>query len=70
MNGLMLQKQLLVFSPIVRADRHHGNTKIVTRWVEGGIHRDCHRRVRRLANALAQLSVSPSDRVGTLTWNR
>ncbi|MPW23120.1 long-chain-fatty-acid--CoA ligase [Paraburkholderia sp. CNPSo 3157] len=73
MKGLMLQKQLLVSSLIVHADRHHGDTEIVSRRVEGDIHRytyrDCHRRARQLANALANLGVKPSDRVGTLAWN-
>ena len=39
MNGLMMQKQLLISSLIVHADRHHGDTEIVSRRVEGHIHR-------------------------------
>lgn len=73
MNGLMMQKQLLISSLIVHADRHHGDTEIVSRRVEGDIHRytfrDCHRRARQTANALASLGVEPSDRIGTLAWN-
>jgi len=38
MNGLMMQKQLLISSLIVHADRHHGDTEIVSRRVEGDIH--------------------------------
>ena len=56
MNGLMMQKQLLISSLIVHADRHHGDTEIVSRRVEGDIHRytfrDCHRRARQMASAL------------------
>jgi acyl-CoA synthetase (AMP-forming)/AMP-acid ligase II len=41
--------------------------------VEGDIHRytyrDCHRRARQLASALASLGVNASDRIGTLAWN-
>ena len=65
MNGLMMQKQLLISSLIVHADRHHGDTEIVSRRVEGDIHRytfrDCHRRARQMASALTRLDVKPSD---------
>ena len=73
MNGLMMQKQLLISSLIVHADRHHGDTEIVSRRVEGDIHRyifrDCHRRARQMASALTSLGVKPSERIGTLAWN-
>ncbi|WP_019447337.1 3-(methylthio)propionyl-CoA ligase [Cupriavidus sp. BIS7] len=73
MNGLMMQKQLLISSLIVHADRHHGDTEIVSRRVEGDIHRytfrDCHRRARQMASALTALGIKPSDRIGTLAWN-
>ncbi|MEM5431731.1 3-(methylthio)propionyl-CoA ligase [Cupriavidus oxalaticus] len=73
MNGLMMRKQLLISSLIMHADRHHGDTEIVSRRVEGDLHRytfrDCHRRARQLANALTSLGVKASDRIGTLAWN-
>lgn len=73
MNGLMMQRQLLISSLIVHADRHHGDTEIVSRRVEGDIHRytyrDCHRRERQMANVLTSLGVKASERVGTLAWN-
>ncbi len=73
MNGLMMQQPLLISSLIVHADRHHGDTEIVSRRVEGDIHRytfrDCHRRSRQMANALARLGIGRSDRVATLAWN-
>jgi len=73
MHGLMMHKQLLISSLIEHADRHHGDTQIVSRRVEGDIHRytfrDCHRRARQLASALTGLGVQPADRIGTLAWN-
>jgi 3-(methylthio)propionyl---CoA ligase len=73
MNGQMMQKNLLISSLIVHADRHHGDTEIVSRRVEGDVHRytyrDCHTRARKMANALAALGVQSSERVATLAWN-
>ena len=73
MNGLMMQQPLLISSLLVHAERHHGEQQIVSRRVEGDIHRCTYRdlaaRSRQLANALAALGVKPSERVGTLAWN-
>ena len=73
MNGQMMQMPLLISSLIAHADRNHGDTEIVSRRVEGDIHRysyrDCHRRARQMANALAKLGTRQSDRVATLAWN-
>src|SRR5258706_14642202 len=73
MQGLMMDVPLLISSLIGHADRYHGDTEIVSRLVEGGIHhytyRDAHRRARQLANALTALGVKKGDRVGTLAWN-
>ncbi|EGJ09489.1 3-(methylthio)propionyl-CoA ligase [Rubrivivax benzoatilyticus] len=73
MNGLMMQQPLLISSLLVHAERHHGDREVVSRRVEGDIHRYTYRemaaRARRLANALAALGVKPSERVGTLAWN-
>jgi len=73
MQGLMMHMPLNISSLIRHADRYHGDTEIVSRLVEGGIHRytyhDAHRRARQLANALQSLGVTSSQRVGTLAWN-
>ena len=73
MHGLMMDQQLLISDLIRHADRHHGSTDIVSKTVEGGIHRytyrEAHARIRRLANALKRLGVGMHDRVATLAWN-
>jgi 3-(methylthio)propionyl---CoA ligase len=73
MHGQMMEVPLLISSLIRHADRFHGDTEIVTRTIEGGIHRytyrDAHRRARQLANALSALGVKPGERIGTLAWN-
>ncbi len=73
MQGLMMEVPLLISSLIRHADRYHGDAEIVSRAVEGPIHRytyrDAHARARRLARALQRLGVAPSDRIGTLAWN-
>ena len=73
MLGLMMNRPLLISSLIRHADRCHGDTEIVSRTVEGPIHRytyrDAHSRSRRLARALRRLGVAPGERVGTLAWN-
>jgi fatty-acyl-CoA synthase len=73
MQGLMMEIPLLISSLIQHADRFHGETEIVSRTVEGPIHRhtyrDLHRRARQLANGLQALGVRNGERVATLAWN-
>jgi len=73
MLGLMMDMPLLISDLIRHADRHHGNTEIVSKTVEGGMHRytyrDAHQRARQLAKALQALDVKMNDRIGTLAWN-
>ncbi len=73
MNGLMMQQPLLISSLLTHAERHHGEQQIVSRRVEGDIHRYSFRdmavRSRRMANALGTLGMKSGDRVATLAWN-
>jgi acyl-CoA synthetase (AMP-forming)/AMP-acid ligase II len=69
----MQNQPLLLSSLLQHADRFHSNTEIVSRTVEGPIHRytykDAARRTRKLADALQGRGVGQSDRVATLAWN-
>ena len=71
--GQMMQMPLLISSLITHAARHHGDTEIVSKRVEGDVHRytwvDAELRARKLAQALARLGCQSGDRVGTLAWN-
>ncbi|MCE2915470.1 MAG: fatty-acid--CoA ligase [Rubrivivax sp.] len=73
MLGQMMQMPLLISNLLVHAERHHGAGEIVSRRVEGDIHRqtyrDLARRSRQLAKAIAALGVQPGERVATLAWN-
>ena len=73
MNGLMMQQPLLISSLLVHAERNHGDQEVVSRRVEGDIHRTTYReiavRARRMAKAIAALDVVPGKRVATLAWN-
>ena len=73
LNGLMMQAPLTISSLIVHADRHHPDAEVVSRRVEGDIHRtnyrQLHQRARQLADALGQLGIGDGDRIATLAWN-
>ncbi len=68
-----MQQPLLISSLLVYAERHHGEQVIVSRRIEGDIHRYTYRdlaaRSRRMANALAALGMQPGATVATLAWN-
>jgi len=69
-----MQKQSLLISHLIEfAERHHGDGEVVSRRVEGDIHRytwsDVARRSRQVANTLDAAKLAFSDRVATLAWN-
>jgi fatty-acyl-CoA synthase len=71
--GLMQQQPLLISTLIKHAERHHGDAAVVSRRIEGDIHRytwsEAAARARRVANALDGMELPPSERVATLAWN-
>ncbi len=73
MLGLMQDQPLAISSLIEFAARHHHDVQIVSRRVEGDIHRYTYRdaaaRSRQVAGALDRLGLAFSDRVATLAWN-
>jgi acyl-CoA synthetase (AMP-forming)/AMP-acid ligase II len=73
MNGLMMQRSLLISTLLTHAERHHSEREIVSRRVEGDIHRytyrDLAQRARKMANAIAAGGIKQGDRVATLAWN-
>ena len=73
LKGQMMQMPLMISSLIRHAARHAGDTEIVSKRVEGDVHRytyrDAELRSRKLAQGLARLGCSAGDRVATLAWN-
>lgn len=72
-NGLMMTQPLLIADLLEYAAAHHGSRAIISRRLEGDIHRYTYRdaltRSKQLANALLALGVQQGDRVATLAWN-
>ncbi len=73
MLGLMQDWPLLCHKIIDYAAEQHGHREIVSRSVEGPIHRinytDARIRARKVAQALERDGIKLGDRVGTLAWN-
>ncbi|BCX52537.1 MULTISPECIES: 3-(methylthio)propionyl-CoA ligase [Comamonas] len=73
MLGLMQSQPLLISSLIEFAARNHADGEIVSRRVEGDIHRytykDLAARSRQLANKLDAMGLVPGERVASLAWN-
>ncbi|ASP40804.1 long-chain fatty acid--CoA ligase [Bacterioplanes sanyensis] len=73
MSGNMMTTDLLIQDLLEYAAKHHGQQEIISRRLEGDIHRYCYRdalrRSKQLAQALLAIGVQPGDRIATLAWN-
>ena len=73
MLGLMQDRPLLISQIIDYAAAYYPDVEIVSRTIEGPIHRygyrDAQKRAKKLAEALQGLGIKLGDRVGTIAWN-
>lgn len=73
MQGSMQDVPLLVNGILDHALNYHSEREIVSRLVEGNIHRetyaDAHLRARKLSQALGELGCTRGDIIATLAWN-
>ncbi len=73
MHGLMMDVPLLVSGILEHAEAVYGRRELVTRTVDGSMHRygyaDAAARARRLAGALKAAGLAVGDRVATIAWN-
>ncbi|MBQ0958899.1 fatty-acid--CoA ligase [Ideonella sp. 4Y11] len=71
--GQMMNMPLMISSLLKHAARHAADTEIVSKRVEGDLHRTTwsalEKRARQLAQAFARLGCQPGERIGTLAWN-
>jgi fatty-acyl-CoA synthase len=71
--GQMMHMPLMISTMLTHAARHNGDVEIVSKRVEGDMHRTnwagIELRSRKLAQGLARLGLKAGDRIGTLAWN-
>ena len=71
--GLMMDRPLLISSILEHAEAQHGETEIVSRETHGPVFRytyaECAARVKKLANALAEMGLPSGAVAGSLAWN-
>ena len=70
MLGLMQSQNLSIASLIEFAEKHHADTEIISRRIEGDIHRSnwatIAKRSRQVANAIDAWKVAQGARIATL----
>src|SRR5436189_1548629 len=72
MDGLMMDRPLLVKRFVERAESVFGDREVVAKTqhgVERSTYGEVAERARRLASGLAKLGVEPGDRVASFAWN-
>ena len=73
LTGLMMDRPLLISSILGHAEAQHGQTQMVSRETHGAVFRytikECAARVKKLANALADLGLPPGTAIASLAWN-
>ncbi len=73
MLGLMQDWPLLCHRIIEHAAKYHGTQEVVTRSVEGPIHRttyaEIHTRALKVSQSLERDGINRGDRVATIAWN-
>ena len=73
MQGLMMQRELMISDLIRHAEVAHGTREIFSRETDGSdfvyTWADCARNARKLANALTADGLETGDRVATIAWN-
>ena len=71
--GQMMESPLLISNILTSAARHHPKSEIVSKRMEGDIHRykttDLELRAKKLAKALKSFKFDLGTRIGTLAWN-
>ncbi len=71
--GLMMDRPLLISGILEHAEAQHGQTQMVSRETHGPVFRytikECAARVKKLANALADLGLPAGTAIASLAWN-
>jgi 3-(methylthio)propionyl---CoA ligase len=69
----MQKSSLNLIGVLQHAAKAHAAVEVVTKSVEGDLHRtnyaSLYRRTGQLANVLTKLGVESGDRIGTMAWN-